>query len=378
MILILLNVKSQALLSVGNMSKRRKTRNVKVGKITIGSDHPVSVQSMTNTDTVNLKATITQIRELEDAGCQIVRIAVANMQAAENVDKIKKAVNVPIVADIHFDWRLAIECVKRGADKIRINPGNIGDKSKVKEVAKVCADAGVPIRIGVNCGSLKALKKTIRPNWPARKWASIMVDEAIEQVDILESINFRDIIVSLKADNIERTILANKIFAEKTDIPLHLGVTEAGTFISGVVKSSIGIGLLLRDGIGDTIRVSLTENPPVQIRTAFEILKTLGMAEYGPDIISCPTCGRCQTNVYKVVHEIEERIYSNPSLREKAKGKKIAVMGCVVNGPGEAREADFGICGGKGKGVWIEKAKQIKVIGENEWSNEIIRKINNS
>ncbi len=360
------------------MNKRRKTRNVKVGKIGIGSAYPVSVQSMTNTDTADLNATIAQIRELEKAGCQIVRIAVPDMRAAENVDKIKKAVDAAIVADIHFDWRLAIECVKRGADKIRINPGNIGDKAKVREVAKACADKGIPIRIGVNCGSLKALKKNPRPDWPAKKWALTMANEAMEQAEILDSMNFKDIVVSLKADDIERTVLANKIFAEKTDIPLHLGVTEAGTFVSGVVKSSIGIGSLLSEGIGDTIRVSLTENPSTQVRTAFEILKALGMAEYGPEIISCPTCGRCQANVYKAVHDIEERIYSNPALREKAKGKKIAVMGCVVNGPGEAREADFGICGGRGKGVWIEKGKQIKVIGENEWSNEIIRKIRNS
>ncbi|MEW5951168.1 MAG: flavodoxin-dependent (E)-4-hydroxy-3-methylbut-2-enyl-diphosphate synthase [Elusimicrobia bacterium] len=359
------------------MNKRRKTRQVKVGEVAIGSSHPVSVQSMTNTDTADIASTVAQIRELEKAGCQIVRVAVPDTAAAESIDKIKKAISIPLCADIHFDWRLALECVKRGADKIRINPGNIGDKNKVKEVALACKDKGIPIRIGVNSGSLKALKKNPSPKWSPYKWASIMAKEAMEQAEILDEFNFKDIIVSLKADDIERTILANEIFASKTDIPLHLGVTEAGTFVSGVVKSSIGIGTLLSKGIGDTIRVSLTENPSVQVRTAFEILKALKLAQYGPDIVSCPTCGRCQTDVSKAVHEIEERIYSEPSLRNKARGLKIAVMGCVVNGPGEAREADFGICGGKGKGVWIEKGKQIKVLGEKEWSNEIIRKIRN-
>lgn len=359
------------------LSKRRKTRIVKVGNIKIGGGAPISVQSMTNTDTRDVSATVSQIRELEKAGCQIIRLAIVDMDAARNIDKIKRASKVPLVADIHFDWRLAVECVKRGIDKIRINPGNIGEKDKVREVVKACMDKGVPIRIGVNAGSLKVLKKNPKPQWTAQQWANKMVKEAMEQVETLEEMGFKDIVVSLKADDIDRTLLANKIFASKTDIPLHLGVTEAGTFISGVVKSSLGIGLMLSEGIGDTIRVSLTESPEVQVRVAYELLKSLGLAEYGPDIVSCPTCGRCQSNVSAVVHEIEERIYSDPSIRDKAKGMKIAVMGCVVNGPGEAREADFGICAGKGKGIWIEKGKQTKVISEKEWSNEIIKKIRN-
>ncbi|GAB4028633.1 MAG: flavodoxin-dependent (E)-4-hydroxy-3-methylbut-2-enyl-diphosphate synthase [Elusimicrobiota bacterium] len=359
-------------------ARRRKTRLVNVAGLKIGAGAPVSVQSMTNTDTRDLSSTVSQIRELEKAGCSMVRVAVPDMEAAVNVDKIKKASRIPLVADIHFDWRLAVECVKRGADKIRINPGNIGDKDKVREVVSACKDKGVAIRIGVNSGSLKALKKEARPQWNCEKWARIMVKEAMEQVETLEEMGFRDIVVSLKADDIERTILANRLFASKTDIPLHLGVTEAGTFVGGVVKSSLGIGLLLAEGIGDTVRVSLTENPVTQVRVAYEILKAFGLAEYGPDIISCPTCGRCQADVSGAVHEIEQRIYSDSSLRNKAKGLKIAVMGCVVNGPGEAREADFGICGGKGKGIWIEKGKQIKVLKENEWSNEVIRKIRNS
>jgi len=285
------------------------------------------------------------------------------------------------VADIHFDWRLAVEAARQGVDKIRINPGNIGGKDKVREVVKACGSAGIPIRIGVNCGSLKILKKLpapVRPadgHWSSREWAKMMVKEALDEARILENEGFRDIIVSLKADDIERTVMANLLFSEKSDIPLHIGVTEAGSFLAGTVKSSLGIGLLLTQGIGDTIRVSLTEDPVMQVRAAYEILKAVGLRQYGPNLISCPTCGRCQVNVEKVIKEIEERVYSDKTLLKRSTGKKIAVMGCVVNGPGEAREADFGIAGGKGCGVWIERGKQIKVVKESEWVNEVIRKI---
>jgi len=357
---------------------RRKTRIVKVGNIKIGGNNPICVQSMTNTDTRDFNSTISQIRELEFAGCELIRVAVPDMEAAYSLGKIKKAINIPLIADIHFDWKLAIEAIKQGVDKIRINPGNIGDKEKVKEIVKACKDKGISIRIGVNSGSLKALKKNPHPNWSKKELAYIMVKEAMQEVEILEGLDFKDIIVSLKADDIERTILANELFAKKTDIPVHLGVTEAGTFISGLVKSSLGIGFLLNKGIGDTIRVSLTEKPQLQVRSAYEILKALGLREYGPDLISCPTCGRCQSDVSKIMKEVEERIYSDKELLNKSQGLKIAIMGCVVNGPGEAREADFGICGGKGKGIWIEKGKQIKVLKQSEWSNEIIRKIRNT
>lgn len=355
--------------------KRRKTRVVRVGNIKIGGDNPIVVQSMTNTNTADLKATISQIRELEKSGCEIVRVAVPDMEAAKSLNKIKKAINIPLVADIHFDWKLAIEAVRQGVDKIRINPGNIGEKEKVREIVKACKDKKIPIRIGVNRGSLKILKKNSQPSWSNKKWAEAMVSEALEEVEMLEEIDFKDIVVSLKADDIERTYLANKLFAEKTDIPLHLGITEAGTFMSGLIKSAIGISGLLREGIGDTIRVSLTEEPRIQVRAAYEILKALGLRKYGPDLVSCPTCGRCQVDISKIVHEVEERIYSDRALIKKAEGLKIAIMGCVVNGPGEAKEADFGICGGKGKGIWIEKGKQIKVLKQSEWSNSILRKI---
>ena len=355
--------------------KLKKTRVVKVGKFAIGGNNPVSVQSMCNTDTSDLRATIDQIRRLEAAGCEIIRVAVPDMAAAQNLGRIGKAIDIPLVADIHFDWRLAVEAARQGVAKIRINPGNIGGKDQVREVVHACKSAGIPIRIGVNCGSLKILKKIPAPKWSSHEWAKIMVKEALDEVRLLEREGFRDIIVSLKADDIERTVMANLLFSEKSDIPLHVGVTEAGSFLSGTVKSSLGIGLLLTQGIGDTIRVSLTEDPVVQVRAAYEILKALGLRQYGPNLISCPTCGRCQVNVEKVIKEIEARVYSDKTLLKRSTGRKIAVMGCVVNGPGEAREADFGIAGGKGRGVWIERGRQVKVVKESEWVNEVIRKI---
>ncbi|HAF96256.1 MAG: 4-hydroxy-3-methylbut-2-en-1-yl diphosphate synthase [Elusimicrobia bacterium GWF2_52_66] len=359
-------------------SKTKKTRTVKVGRFAIGGSNPVSVQSMCNTDTRNLKATVDQIRRLEDAGCEIIRVAVPDMEAAQNLGRIKSAIGIPLVADIHFDHRLALEAVRQGVDKIRINPGNIGDRDKVREVARACKSSDVPIRIGVNAGSLNALKTNPNPRWEPGEWAKMMVKEALDQARVLENMDFGDIVVSLKADDLERTVMANLLFSEKSDIPLHLGVTEAGSFLSGTVKSSLGIGLLLSQGVGDTVRVSLTEDPVMQVRAAYEILKALGLRVYGPNLISCPTCGRCQVSVSKIIHELEDRIYSDKALLKRSQGLKIAVMGCVVNGPGEARSADFGIAGAVGRGVWIEKGKQIKVVKESEWVNEIIRKIRSS
>jgi len=353
----------------------RRTRVVRVGKYLIGGDNPVSVQSMCNTDTRDLKTTVDQIKKLEDAGCEIIRVAVPDAQAAQNLGKIKRSINIPIVADIHFDWRLAIEAVNQGVDKIRINPGNIGEKDRIKAVASACKSAGIPIRIGVNAGSLKIFKEKPAPEWTPVQWARQMVKEAAKEVSLLEKCDFRDIVVSLKADDIERTIMANMLFASKSDIPLHIGVTEAGSFMSGTVKSSIGVSALLMQGIGDTVRVSLTEDPVQQVRAAYEILKALGLRKYGPDIISCPTCGRCQVNLGKTIRELESRIYGSSGLRRKAEGMKIAVMGCVVNGPGEARSADFGVAGGKNQGIWIEKGEIGKAIPESEWVEAIIKKI---
>ncbi|KAF0125559.1 MAG: (E)-4-hydroxy-3-methylbut-2-enyl-diphosphate synthase [Elusimicrobia bacterium] len=355
--------------------RRRRTRQIKAGSVRIGGGAPISVQSMCNTRTEDARATVDQCRRLEAAGCELIRVAVPDMAAARKLGRIKAALGVPLVADIHFDHALALEAVRQGADKIRINPGNIGDRSKVAEVARACKAAGVPIRIGVNAGSLKAIRNSPRPRWTAAKWAAVMVKEALDEVRVLECLGFRDIAVSLKADDLDRTVLANRLFARRCDIPLHLGVTEAGSALAGTVKSSAALSLLLADGIGDTVRVSLTEAPALQVRAAYEILKAFGLREYGPDLVACPTCGRCQVNVEKTVKEVENAIYSSSDLLRRSTGMKIAVMGCVVNGPGEARSADFGVAGGKGRGVWIEKGKQIKVVKEKEWVREIIRKI---
>jgi len=275
------------------MFTRNSTRKINVGGVMVGGGSPVSVQSMCNTDTRDLKATLRQIKLLEEAGCEIIRVAVPDMQSAKNLSKIKKAINIPLVADIHFDWRLAVEAVRQGVDKVRINPGNIGEKAKVREVVGACKSAGIPIRIGVNAGSLKALNEHPKPAWTPYEWARRMVKEALDEARTLERLDFKDIVVSLKADDIERTGMANVLFSQKSDIPLHLGVTEAGSFLAGTVKSALGIGLLLSQGIGDTVRVSLTEDPVMQVRAAYEILKSLGLRHYGPDLVSCPTCGRC-------------------------------------------------------------------------------------
>ncbi|MDD2772602.1 MAG: flavodoxin-dependent (E)-4-hydroxy-3-methylbut-2-enyl-diphosphate synthase [Elusimicrobiales bacterium] len=355
---------------------RRPTRRVRAGGVAIGGGAPISVQAMCNTDTRDLKATIAQANRLEAAGCEIVRVAVPDMEAALNLRKIKNATTMALVADIHFDHRLALEAVRQGADKIRINPGNIGGKAKVREVAKACAANGIPIRIGVNSGSLAALKKIEgKPGWTFTRWTECMVSEALKEVAALEEFGFKNIVVSLKADDAERTVLANRLFASRTNIPLHIGVTEAGSLVPGVVKSSIALGALLRAGIGDTVRVSLTEPPELQVRCAFEILKALGLRAYGPDIISCPTCGRCCVDVHGTVRDLEKLIYSDRRLLKKAEGLKIAVMGCAVNGPGEAREADFGIAGGQGEGVWIEKGKILHKIPQNKWVGAIIARI---
>ena len=334
------------------------------------------VQSMCNTDTRDAAATTAQIRALEAAGCEINRVAIPDMDAAKNISKIKAAINSPLVADIHFDYKLALEAVKQGVDKIRINPGNIGGAANVREVVKACADAGVPIRIGVNAGSLKALKNSEgRPNWPDEKWAQLMVSEALEEADLLEQLNFKQYLVSLKSDNLNRTILAAEEFARQADVPQHIGLTEAGSFLAGTVKSAIAMSRLLAQGIGATIRVSLTEDPKIQVRAAYEILKALNLREFGPEIISCPTCGRCQVNIANTVKELENKIYSDANLLQKSAGKKIAVMGCAVNGPGEARDADFGIAGGTGEGLWFERGEVKTKIPQELWIPKIIEEI---
>lgn len=337
------------------------------------------VQSMCNTDTRDARATIRQILSLEKAGCEIIRVAVPDMAAAKVLGKIIRAIHIPLVADIHFDHNLALEAVRQGVAKIRINPGNIGDSSKVRAVAEACRAAGIPIRIGVNAGSLRALKGLDgAPGWTAGQWAAVMVREALEEVRALEKCGFRDMLVSLKADDIVRTELACRLFAAKSDVPQHIGVTEAGSLVPGAVKSALALGSLLKDGIGDTIRVSLTEEPALQLRCAYEILKSLGLREYGPEIISCPTCGRCQVDVVNTVAGLEKRIYSDAALVRASSGMKIAVMGCAVNGPGEARSADFGIAGGKGYGLWFEKGRIVRKIPQKRWIPAIVGHIKSS
>ena len=354
-----------------------KTRLVKVGPYTLGTGHPVRVQSMCNTDTRNVQATVRQIQLLENAGCEINRVAVPDMQAAQALGEIKKQIHSPLVADIHFDYKLALEAVKQGIDKVRINPGNIGSIENTKEVVRACKDRGVAIRIGVNAGSVKYLKSVSgQVELTDEKWAEVMVQEALEQANILEQLNFHDVVVSLKSDNFYRTLKANEFFASQSDIPLHIGLTEAGSFLSGTVKSAIALGTLLQKGIGATIRVSLTEDPRMQVRAAYEILKALGLREYGPNLISCPTCGRTQVNVKDTVHALEERIYNDKELLQKATGLKIAVMGCVVNGPGEARDADFGIAGGVGEGLYFEKGQTMFKLPQEKWVDFLIDKIN--
>ena len=329
-------------------------RTVNVGGVKIGGENPVSVQSMTNTDTRDVKKTAEQINALADAGCEIVRVAVPDMQAAEAVREIKKQIKIPLVCDIHFDYRLALECIKGGADKIRINPGNIGDKERVKAVADACRKRGIPIRIGVNGGSLESdiLAKYKKPT------ADALVESAFSHVRILEDLDFYDIVVSMKVSDVTEMIKAYKKFDAMSDIPLHVGVTEAGTKNSGVIKSAVGIGALLSSGIGNTIRVSLTADPIEEIYAANEILKVLGLKKGEAQLISCPTCGRTRINMIPIATEMEKR------LRNIHKNIKVAVMGCAVNGPGEAREADIGVAGGNGEGLIFKKGEIFKKVPE--------------
>ncbi len=348
-----------------NTIKRKKTIAIKVGSMLIGGNAPISIQSMTITDTRNIVETIKQIKQLEDAGCDIVRLAVPDMDAAKAITEIKKSSSIPLIADIHYDYKIALECAKRGIDKIRINPGNIGGYNHVKEISERLKEKEIPIRIGVNSGSVEKelLEKYGGPTAPA------MVESALNHVSILEKHNFYNIIISIKASNVPTMIKAYRLISEKVDYPLHLGVTEAGTESIGTIKSSIGIGILLNEGIGDTIRVSLTEDPVKQVQVAQKILQTLEIRNQGVEIISCPSCGRCEIDLINIAKEVEEKT------KDIKKGIKIAVMGCVVNGPGEAREADIGIAGGKGVGLIFKKGKVIKKVAEDKFVEELIKHI---
>lgn len=347
------------------MEARKKTRTIYVGKVPIGGGNTIVVQSMTKTDTSDVKSTTKQIKSLEASGCEIIRLAVPDMNAAKTLGKIKKSISIPMIADIHFDWRLALEAIKEGVDSLRINPGNIGARWKIKEVVTAAGERGIPIRIGVNAGSLEKelLKKYGHPNPEA------LVESAGKHIQILEELKFTNIKVSLKASEVLKTVEAYRLFSERYDYPLHIGISEAGPPSSGIIKSSVGLGILLSEGIGDTIRVSLTAKPEEEVRVAYEILKSLGLRKKGVNIVSCPTCGRCRIDLKGLATKVEYR------LRNIDKPITIAVMGCVVNGPGEARGADFGIAGGKGRGIIFKKGKILKTVKEDELLEALLREI---
>ena len=347
------------------MMNRKKTRQIHIGPVAIGGDAPVSVQSMTNTKTADTDSTVAQVRALAAAGCDIVRLAVPDMEAAENLGNIIRQVHVPLVADIHFDYRLAIEAIHQGVAALRLNPGNIGGVENVKAVVREAKDRGIPIRIGVNAGSLdkKLLEKY------GKVTAEALVESAMEHVRILEKLDFYDMKISLKAHDVPLTLEAYRLMSETVDYPLHLGITEAGTANTGIIKSAVGIGALLAEGIGDTIRISLTGDPVVEVKVANEILKSLGLKEYGPTLIACPTCGRTSIDLPAIATQVEKKL---EGIREPI---EVAVMGCVVNGPGEARTADVGIAGGKGEGLVFRKGEILRKVPEEQLVEELFREI---
>ncbi len=345
--------------------ERRKTRQIHIGPVAIGGDAPISVQSMTNTKTTDTDATVAQIRALTAAGCDIVRLAVPDMEAAKNLGNIIGQVSVPLVADIHFDYRLAIEAIHQGIAALRLNPGNIGGEENVRAVVKEAKERGIPIRIGVNAGSLD--KKLLKKHGGVT--AEALVESALEHVRILEAQDFHDMKISLKAHDVPLTIEAYRLMSKTVDYPLHLGITEAGTVNTGIIKSAVGMGALLAEGIGDTFRISLTGDPVVEVRVANEILKSLGLKEYGPTLVACPTCGRTSIDLPSIAEQVEKKLegISEPI--------EVAVMGCVVNGPGEARGADVGIAGGKGEGLVFRKGEIVRKVPESDLVEELFKEI---
>lgn len=345
--------------------RRKKTRKIKLGTVTVGGGSPVAVQSMTKTDTHDAGATIRQIRALVREGCEIVRLAVPDMKAARALGKIRAAVDVPLVADIHFDWRLALEALAQGVDGLRINPGNIGAKWKIKQVVSALKERDVPLRVGVNAGSLEKdlLKKYGHPTPEA------MVQSALRHTKILEDLGFENMKVSLKASGVMPTVQAYRLFSRKRDYPLHIGISEAGPESTGTVKSAVGLGILLAEGIGDTVRVSLTASPLKEVRVAYSILQSLGIRQRGVDLISCPTCGRCGVDLQGLVRDVQR------GLKGIEKPLTVAVMGCVVNGPGEAREADLGIAAGRGTGMVFRRGKVVARVREDRLLKKLMQLI---
>jgi (E)-4-hydroxy-3-methylbut-2-enyl-diphosphate synthase len=343
--------------------KRRHSKEIRIGDVVIGGDAPVSVQSMTNTDTRDIRATVRQINELEEVGCEIIRAAVPDMEAAEALHGIKQGIGIPLVADIHFDYRLALASIKAGVDALRINPGNIGAPERVKAVVLAAKERQIPIRIGLNAGSIG---RTFHPELSMGKR---MVEAALEEVRLLESLDFDQIKISLKAFDVPTTVEAYRDIADLVPYPLHVGITEAGTPRTGIIRSSVGIGALLYMGIGDTIRVSLTAHPREEVFTAYEILKSLDLRQRGPVLVSCPTCGRTEVDLIRIAEAVEKE------LTRIKKPVRVAVMGCAVNGPGEARDADIGIACGKGKGLLFKKGEKIAVIEESDFITALMAEI---
>ena len=349
------------------LMNRKHTRQINVGDVKIGGLSPIVVQSMTNTYTQDVAATVSQIKRLQQAGCEIVRVAVPDQEAAASIASIKQHISIPIIADVHFDYRLAIYSAKAGADGLRINPGNIGSVKKVKAIVDCAVSYDIPIRIGVNAGSLE--KDIFKKHGGASSEA--MVESALRHIELFTSFGFDKIKISIKSSDVCRTIDAYRLLSSETDFPLHVGVTEAGGRFSGIVKSSIGIGMLLAEGIGDTIRVSLTRDPVEEVRVGFDILTALNIRRHGPEIISCPTCGRCRIDLFDIVKRIEKALLFNPI------PIKLAIMGCVVNGPGEAKEADIGVAGGDGTGILFKKGEVIKKFSEDKLVDVLLEEIEN-
>ena len=347
------------------MFERKNTRQIHIGNVAIGGGAPISVQSMCNTKTTDTKATVAQIKALQNAGCDIVRVAVPDMEAAQNLGNIIKEINIPLVADIHFDYKLALEAIKQGISALRLNPGNIGGEEKVRAVVKAAKEAHIPIRIGVNAGSLD--KKILAKYGEVTPEA--LVESAMQHVKILEDLDFYDMKISLKAHDVPLTLAAYRLMSKTVDYPLHLGITEAGTVNTGIIKSAVGIGALLSEGIGDTFRISLTGDPVVEVKVANEILKSLGLKEYGPTLVACPTCGRTSIDLPAIAAKVEKKL---EGIKDPI---DVAVMGCVVNGPGEARGADVGIAGGNGEGLIFRKGEIIRKVPEENLVEELFNEI---
>ncbi|MDD5072958.1 MAG: flavodoxin-dependent (E)-4-hydroxy-3-methylbut-2-enyl-diphosphate synthase [Candidatus Omnitrophica bacterium] len=351
---------------------RRKTRTINLGGVKIGGTSPVSVQSMTKTDTLDVAATVAQIKKLELAGCDIVRTAVKDASCCDALARIMKKINIPLEADIHFDYRLAIKAIEAGVDGVRLNPGNVCKKDEVAAVINLAKKRSIPVRVGVNSGSVRIPKGGVS----REKFPALMVKAALDYIKMIEDLNFRNLMVSLKVSDVGQTIDAYRLMAKKCDYPFHLGVTAAGPELSGTVKSTLGIGILLAEGIGDTIRVSLTGDPVQEVIVGKNIIQGLGLRRFGPEVLSCPTCGRTEVDIIGIANKVEQALGKIKDEKGKLSGLRVAVMGCVVNGPGEAKEADLGIAAGKGSGFLFIKGKPARKIKESEFVSAIVTEIN--